>query len=58
MADICMSSYCWLFHLIQIIIISLTNLHYFYYTGYQRQLNYKHHDGAYSAFGTGDGNTW
>uniref|UniRef100_A0A8C6SZT6 Alpha-2-macroglobulin n=1 Tax=Neogobius melanostomus TaxID=47308 RepID=A0A8C6SZT6_9GOBI len=26
--------------------------------GYQRQLNYKHDDGAYSAFGTGSGNTW
>ena len=29
-----------------------------YYTGYQRQLNYKHNDGAYSTFGTGVGNTW
>lgn len=28
------------------------------YTGYQRQLNYKHHDGAYSTFGSGTGNTW
>ncbi|KAK7883159.1 hypothetical protein WMY93_029333 [Mugilogobius chulae] len=27
-------------------------------SGYQRQLNYKHSDGAYSAFGTGTGNTW
>ncbi|XP_042342008.1 LOW QUALITY PROTEIN: alpha-2-macroglobulin-like [Plectropomus leopardus] len=27
-------------------------------SGYQRQLNYKHHDGAYSTFGTGAGNTW
>ncbi|XP_059187571.1 alpha-2-macroglobulin-like [Centropristis striata] len=27
-------------------------------SGYQRQLNYKHHDGAYSTFGTGTGNTW
>uniref|UniRef100_A0A673C1F4 Alpha-2-macroglobulin bait region domain-containing protein n=1 Tax=Sphaeramia orbicularis TaxID=375764 RepID=A0A673C1F4_9TELE len=27
-------------------------------SGYQRQLNYKHSDGAYSTFGTGDGNTW
>ncbi|XP_045929801.1 alpha-2-macroglobulin-like [Micropterus dolomieu] len=27
-------------------------------SGYQRQLNYKHSDGAYSAFGTGLGNTW
>ncbi|TDH15276.1 hypothetical protein EPR50_G00029330 [Perca flavescens] len=27
-------------------------------SGYQRQLNYKHQDGAYSAFGTGTGNTW
>ncbi|XP_041668406.1 alpha-2-macroglobulin-like [Cheilinus undulatus] len=27
-------------------------------SGYQRQLNYKHYNGAYSAFGTGDGNTW
>ncbi|KAG5268329.1 hypothetical protein AALO_G00211370 [Alosa alosa] len=26
--------------------------------GYQRQLNYKHRDGAYSTFGRGDGNTW
>ncbi|XP_073673662.1 alpha-2-macroglobulin-like isoform X2 [Garra rufa] len=26
--------------------------------GYQRQLNYKHYDGAYSAFGYGEGNTW
>ncbi|XP_023144578.2 alpha-2-macroglobulin-like [Amphiprion ocellaris] len=26
--------------------------------GYQRQLNYKHHDGAYSTFGSGPGNTW
>eukprot|EP00066_Takifugu_rubripes_P011155 XP_003979617.2 PREDICTED: alpha-2-macroglobulin-P-like [Takifugu rubripes] len=27
-------------------------------SGYQRQLNYKHLDGSYSAFGIGDGNTW
>merc|ERR1719309_1539588 len=27
-------------------------------SGYQRQLNYKHGDGAYSTFGTGSGNTW
>ncbi|KAJ4935261.1 hypothetical protein JOQ06_016797 [Pogonophryne albipinna] len=27
-------------------------------SGYQRQLNYKHDDGAYSTFGTGTGNTW
>ncbi|KAI4874838.1 hypothetical protein NFI96_025970 [Prochilodus magdalenae] len=27
-------------------------------SGYQRQLNYKHADGAYSTFGSGDGNTW
>ncbi|XP_026082079.1 alpha-2-macroglobulin-like isoform X1 [Carassius auratus] len=27
-------------------------------SGYQRQLNYKHYDGAYSTFGHGDGNTW
>ncbi|XP_071327813.1 alpha-2-macroglobulin-like [Trachinotus anak] len=27
-------------------------------SGYQRQLNYKHSDGAYSTFGTGEGNTW
>ncbi|XP_008296525.1 alpha-2-macroglobulin-like [Stegastes partitus] len=27
-------------------------------SGYQRQLNYKHHDGSYSTFGTGTGNTW
>ncbi|KAL6104952.1 a2ml1 [Pungitius sinensis] len=27
-------------------------------SGYQRQLNYKHEDGAYSTFGTGPGNTW
>ncbi|XP_075993239.1 alpha-2-macroglobulin-like [Genypterus blacodes] len=27
-------------------------------SGYQRQLNYKHSNGAYSTFGTGDGNTW
>ncbi|KAI4893875.1 hypothetical protein NFI96_029753 [Prochilodus magdalenae] len=27
-------------------------------SGYQRQLNYKHVDGAYSTFGKGDGNTW
>ncbi|XP_055972615.1 alpha-2-macroglobulin-like [Sorex fumeus] len=31
-------------------------------TGYQRQLNYKHYDGSYSAFGeqfgSGKGNTW
>ncbi|XP_051985118.1 alpha-2-macroglobulin-like protein 1 [Xyrauchen texanus] len=26
--------------------------------GYQGELNYKHPDGSYSAFGTGDGNTW
>ncbi|XP_063063348.1 alpha-2-macroglobulin-like [Engraulis encrasicolus] len=26
--------------------------------GYQRQLNYKHGDGAYSTFGKGGGNTW
>ncbi|XP_051551566.1 alpha-2-macroglobulin-like protein 1 [Myxocyprinus asiaticus] len=26
--------------------------------GYQRELNYRHHDGSYSAFRTGDGNTW
>uniref|UniRef100_A0A672YEJ6 Alpha-2-macroglobulin-like n=1 Tax=Sphaeramia orbicularis TaxID=375764 RepID=A0A672YEJ6_9TELE len=27
-------------------------------SGYQRQLNYRHEDGAYSTFGTGRGNTW
>ncbi|XP_072548192.1 alpha-2-macroglobulin-like protein 1 isoform X1 [Salminus brasiliensis] len=27
-------------------------------SGYQRQLNYKHSNGAYSTFGTGEGNTW
>uniref|UniRef100_UPI0037E96FAE alpha-2-macroglobulin-like n=1 Tax=Semicossyphus pulcher TaxID=241346 RepID=UPI0037E96FAE len=27
-------------------------------SGYQRQLNYKHQDGAYSTFGSGPGNTW
>ncbi|KAM3833923.1 alpha-2-macroglobulin-like [Diretmus argenteus] len=27
-------------------------------SGYQRQLNYKHRDGAYSTFGSGVGNTW
>ncbi|XP_045929765.1 alpha-2-macroglobulin-like [Micropterus dolomieu] len=27
-------------------------------SGYQRQLNYKHDDGAYSTFGSGLGNTW
>ncbi|XP_034722592.1 alpha-2-macroglobulin-like [Etheostoma cragini] len=27
-------------------------------SGYQRQLNYKHEDGAYSTFGAGTGNTW
>uniref|UniRef100_A0A3P9PFK9 Alpha-2-macroglobulin-like n=1 Tax=Poecilia reticulata TaxID=8081 RepID=A0A3P9PFK9_POERE len=27
-------------------------------SGYQRQLNYKDRDGAYSTFGTGPGNTW
>uniref|UniRef100_A0A8C7KSQ2 Alpha-2-macroglobulin-like n=1 Tax=Oncorhynchus kisutch TaxID=8019 RepID=A0A8C7KSQ2_ONCKI len=27
-------------------------------SGYQRQLNYKHVDGAYSTFGQGSGNTW
>uniref|UniRef100_A0A4W6CPR1 Alpha-2-macroglobulin bait region domain-containing protein n=1 Tax=Lates calcarifer TaxID=8187 RepID=A0A4W6CPR1_LATCA len=27
-------------------------------SGYQRQLNYKHSDGAYSTFGSGSGNTW
>ncbi|XP_031439689.1 alpha-2-macroglobulin-like protein 1 isoform X2 [Clupea harengus] len=27
-------------------------------SGYQRQLNYKHRDGAYSTFGRGEGNTW
>ncbi|KAK7882072.1 hypothetical protein WMY93_028246 [Mugilogobius chulae] len=27
-------------------------------SGYQRQLNYKHRDHSYSAFGRGDGNTW
>ncbi|XP_076146155.1 alpha-2-macroglobulin-like [Alosa pseudoharengus] len=27
-------------------------------SGYQRQLNYKLPNGAYSTFGTGDGNTW
>ncbi|XP_036817295.1 alpha-2-macroglobulin-like isoform X3 [Oncorhynchus mykiss] len=27
-------------------------------SGYQRQLNYKHFDGAYSTFGQGSGNTW
>lgn len=26
--------------------------------GYQRQLNYKNADGAYSTFGQGLGNTW
>uniref|UniRef100_A0AAQ6ILG4 Uncharacterized protein n=1 Tax=Anabas testudineus TaxID=64144 RepID=A0AAQ6ILG4_ANATE len=30
----------------------------FLISGYQRQLNYKHRDGAYSAFGQGEGNTW
>lgn len=29
-----------------------------YYTGYQRQLNYKDPYGAYSTFGRGAGNTW
>ncbi|XP_071327810.1 alpha-2-macroglobulin-like isoform X1 [Trachinotus anak] len=27
-------------------------------SGYQRQLNYKHHNGAYSTFGSGVENTW
>ncbi|XP_051962628.1 alpha-2-macroglobulin-like [Xyrauchen texanus] len=27
-------------------------------SGYQRQLNYKHYNGAYSTFGHGEGNTW
>ncbi|XP_037402274.1 alpha-2-macroglobulin-like [Pygocentrus nattereri] len=27
-------------------------------SGYQRQLNYKHFNGAYSTFGEGEGNTW
>ncbi|KAB5550295.1 hypothetical protein PHYPO_G00052190 [Pangasianodon hypophthalmus] len=27
-------------------------------SGYQRQLNYKHINGAYSTFGSGEGNTW
>ncbi|XP_060799865.1 alpha-2-macroglobulin-like [Neoarius graeffei] len=27
-------------------------------SGYQRQLNYKHINGAYSTFGKGEGNTW
>ncbi|KAF5901964.1 alpha-2-macroglobulin-like, partial [Clarias magur] len=27
-------------------------------SGYQRQLNYKHINGAYSTFGRGEGNTW
>ncbi|MCI4385781.1 hypothetical protein PGIGA_G00054660 [Pangasianodon gigas] len=27
-------------------------------SGYQRQLNYKHLNGAYSTFGRGEGNTW
>uniref|UniRef100_A0A7N8XJ74 Alpha-2-macroglobulin-like n=1 Tax=Mastacembelus armatus TaxID=205130 RepID=A0A7N8XJ74_9TELE len=27
-------------------------------SGYQRELNYKHADGAYSTFGSGAGNTW
>ncbi|KAL6471078.1 hypothetical protein MHYP_G00197280 [Metynnis hypsauchen] len=27
-------------------------------SGYQRQLNYKHFNGAYSTFGTGEANTW
>ncbi|RXN18980.1 alpha-2-macroglobulin-like protein [Labeo rohita] len=27
-------------------------------SGYQRQLNFKHFDGAYSTFGSGVGNTW
>uniref|UniRef100_A0A3Q1GXE4 Alpha-2-macroglobulin-like n=1 Tax=Acanthochromis polyacanthus TaxID=80966 RepID=A0A3Q1GXE4_9TELE len=30
----------------------------FMISGYQRQLNYKHHDGAYSTFGAGTRNTW
>ncbi|XP_029301679.1 alpha-2-macroglobulin-like [Cottoperca gobio] len=30
----------------------------FLISGYQRQLNYKHADGAFSTFGTGSGNTW
>lgn len=28
------------------------------YTGYQRQLNYKHDSGGYSTFGSGEENTW
>uniref|UniRef100_A0A3B3QBS6 Uncharacterized protein n=1 Tax=Paramormyrops kingsleyae TaxID=1676925 RepID=A0A3B3QBS6_9TELE len=27
-------------------------------SGYQRQLNYKHHNGAFSTFGSGSGNNW
>ncbi|KAK2846829.1 hypothetical protein Q5P01_009828 [Channa striata] len=30
----------------------------FLVSGYQRQLNYKHNNGAYSTFGSGPGNTW
>ncbi|KAK2846830.1 hypothetical protein Q5P01_009829 [Channa striata] len=30
----------------------------FLVSGYQRQLNYKDHEGAYSTFGSGPGNTW
>ncbi|KAF1393528.1 hypothetical protein PFLUV_G00016930 [Perca fluviatilis] len=30
----------------------------FLISGYQRQLNYKDNDGAYSTFGAGPGNTW
>ncbi|KAM6987441.1 alpha-2-macroglobulin-like [Tautogolabrus adspersus] len=30
----------------------------FLMNGYQKQLNYKHYDGAYSTFGRGEGNTW
>ncbi|XP_060902031.1 alpha-2-macroglobulin-like isoform X1 [Labrus mixtus] len=30
----------------------------FLMNGYQRQLNYKHYDGSYSAFGKGKQNTW
>ncbi|XP_055022853.1 alpha-2-macroglobulin-like isoform X3 [Boleophthalmus pectinirostris] len=30
----------------------------FLHSGYQRQLNYQHSDGGYSAFGRGDANTW
>lgn len=45
---------CWIIlsHFMNLVTVSVA--------GYQRELNYKHNDGSYSAFGKSDesGNTW